>query len=114
MGLNWGKYKSDWFKFEDIGDSIGGNIISLEEGSDYNGNTVPQLVIETDSGPRKVTAGQVMLQAALAEKEPEEGDHITITYSGNGEGKPGRAPAKLFKVEVTRAGAEAVTAADLV
>lgn len=100
-------------KFEDIGDTLSGTIISIEEGSDFNGNACPQLIIDTDAGPRKVTAGQKMLQAALAEKEPDEGDFITIAYTGDGEGRPGRAPAKLFKVDVTRKGAE-VTTADLV
>ena len=115
MAMDWKRYKSSFFKFEDIGDSISGTVLTVGEADDFNGNPCPKLVIDTDSGPRTVTAGQVMLQAALAEKEPDEGDHITITYYANGEGKPGRAPAKLFKVEVTRKGAqEKVGAADLV
>jgi hypothetical protein len=39
---------------------------------------------------------------------------VTITYYDNGPGKPGRAPAKLFTVEVKRASeVAAVTADDL-
>lgn len=112
--INWKKYASDFMTFESVGDSIAGTILSVEEGKDFNGNGVPQLVIETGDGARTVTAGQVMLKAALAEKEPDEGDWIQIVYTANGEGRPGKAPAKLFKVEVTRKGAETpVTASDL-
>jgi hypothetical protein len=53
-----------------------------------------------------------MLKAALAEHEPDEGDWIRITYTGDGERKPGRAPTKLFAVEVRRA--SGVSAEDLV
>lgn len=116
MALNWNKYKSSegsrFFKFEGIGDSISGTIVSIEEGKDFNQKACPELLIETDEGNKQVTCGQVMLQSALAEKEPEEGDFIAITYYANGEGKPGRAPAKLFKVDVKRGGA--VGAEDLV
>lgn len=116
VALNWSKYKSAegsrFFKFAEIGDSISGTILSIEEGTDFNQRPCPALIIETDEGNKEVTAGQVMLQAALAEKEPEEGDFITITYYANGEGKPGKAPAKLFKVDVKRGGA--VGADDLV
>lgn len=113
MGLNWSKYKSEYVSFHDVGDAVQGTVISLSEGQDFNGNPCPQLVIDTTDGARTVTAGQTMLKAALAEKEPLEGDYITITYSGVGEGKPGRAPAKLFTVEVERGSGEAVGAADI-
>jgi hypothetical protein len=114
LALDWNRYKSNYMKFDSVGDSIEGTILALSEGEDFNGHPCPQLTIDTDSGPRKVTCGQVMLQAALAEKEPLEGDFVRITYSGAGEIRPGRTPAKLFSVTVTRKGAEeAVAAADL-
>lgn len=114
MAMDWSKYKSSFMKFEQIGDSIAGDIVAITDGDDFNGNPCPQLTLDTEDGVRKVTCGQKMLQAALAEREPQEGDHITITYSGVGEGKPGRAPAKLFTVEVVRAAeVEKVSAADL-
>lgn len=111
MGFDWSRYKSDFMKFEDVGDSISGAVLGIEMGTDYNGNPCPLLIIGTEDGARKVTAGQVMLQAALAEKGPAEGDHLTITYYANGEAKQGRNPAKLFKVDVKRGAA--VTADDL-
>jgi hypothetical protein len=88
-------------KFENVGDSVVGIIKQVREGKDFNGNPCPELILEDDDGDeRTVTAGQVLLRAALAEKAPQPGDKIRITYSGVGEGKPGKAPAKLFTVEV--------------
>ena len=101
--FTWNRYKSDFVKFDEIGTTVAGTILAIEEGTDFNGKPCPMLLIETDEGTKKVTAGQKMLQAALADKEPEEGDHCVISYYANGEGKPGRAPAKLFDVKVTRA-----------
>lgn len=104
----WDRFKGDFVKFENVGDGIRGVVRSLTfDGSDFNGKDCPKLVIEEEDGSvRTVTAGQVMLQRTLAEKQPDVGDKISIVYSGNGEGKPGRAPAKLFDVEVTKAGAD--------
>lgn len=113
-GFNWDRYKSDFVKFEEVGDNVKGEVLEINEGRDFNGNPCPQLVIETDDGTRTLTAGQKQLQARLAEKRPEIGDEVSITYSGVGEGKPGFAPAKLFTVEVTRsANTKAVSASDL-
>ena len=112
--VDWNRYKGDFVKFDAIGTSVEGDILSIEEGRDFNGGPAPQLTIDTAEGVKKVTAGQVMLQRALAEKQPQEGDRISITYYANGEGKPGQAPAKLFKVDLVRAGEQAaVGAADL-
>jgi hypothetical protein len=73
----------------------------VRQGSDFNQNPCPELVLEQDDGEEiTVTAGQVMLKRALAEKAPQTGDKIRITYSGVGDGRPGRAPAKLFTVDV--------------
>lgn len=109
--MDWSRFKSDFMSFSSIGDSIAGTIIALGMGADFNDNPCPQLTLDTDDGVRKVTCGQKMLQATLAEKEPDEGDHITITYYADGEKKAGRNPAKLFTVEVIRKGAEEPVAA---
>lgn len=117
MGFEYGKYtKSGGFmRFDEIGDSIEGEVLIVQEGNDFNGNPCPELIIETPSeGTKTVTAGQAMLKVALAEKQPQKGDRVRITYSGHGEGKPGRAPSKLFEVVVEKAGATApVSAEDL-
>lgn len=114
MPLDYDKYKNTgtWVKFDDIGDQVIGVVKEAREGRDYNNNPCPELVLEDEDGnERIVTAGQTLLKAALAEKRPSEGDKVRIIYSGNsGDGKPGRAPAKQFTVDV-KAGPHEVKAA---
>lgn len=105
MGFEYSKYvtSGDYVKFENVGDQIIGVIKDVREGRDFNGNPCPELILETDDGSeRTVSAGQVLLKAALAEKAPQPGDRVRITYSGVGDAKPGKAPAKQFTVEVKR------------
>lgn len=103
--FNWDEFKQtgDWVRFDNVGDGIIGVIKALRQGTDFNNNPCPELVIETEDGDEKtVTAGQVLLKAALAEKQPQVGDKIRIVYSGVGDAKPGKAPAKQFTVDVKK------------
>jgi hypothetical protein len=103
MSFNYDKYTSgDYVKFDEVGDSVTGIIKEIREGRDFNGNPCPLITLEvSEEGDEKtLTAGQVLLKAALAEKAPQVGDKIRITYSGVGEAKPGKAPAKVFTVDV--------------
>lgn len=104
MPIDYDKYvqSGQYARFDNPGDQVVGVIKEDREGSDYNGNPCPELVIEDDDGNEiTVTAGQVMLKKALAEQRPGIGDKIRITYTGkSADAKPGRAPAKLFTVEV--------------
>lgn len=105
MGFDYDKYTSgDFVKFENVNDSVIGIIKEIREGKDFNGNPCPLLVLEvSEEGDEKtLTAGQVLLKAALAEKAPQVGDKIRIVYSGVGDAKPGKAPAKQFTVEVKK------------
>lgn len=105
----WDEFQSDYVTFKNIGDAVAGEIISLSKASDFNGNPCPQLIIRNDAGePKTVTAGQVMLRAKLAELRPTVGDRIGIVYSSDGPGSPGKAPAKLFTVQVRRATGELI------
>ena len=99
--FNWDEFKQtgDWVTFKDVGDTAIGDITAIRAGQDFNGNPCPELVIKMDDGvERTVTASQVMLKSALAEQAPQVGDRIRIVYSGVGDAKPGKAPAKLFDV----------------
>ena len=104
MPFDYDKYATNggaYMKFENVGDQIVGVIKEVREGRDFNGNPCPELVLEDDDGDeRVVSAGQVLLKAALAEKAPQKGNKVRITYSGIGDAKPGKAPAKLFTVDV--------------
>jgi Uma2 family endonuclease len=99
----WDDYMQtgDWITFTNIGDGVVGIIKAIRVGKDFNGNPCPELIIEVDSGEEKtLTAGQVLLKQALAELRPGVGDKVRIVYSGIGEARPGKAPAKQFTVEV--------------
>lgn len=103
MTFDWSRYTGgDFVKFENVGDQVVGIIKHVREGRDFNGNPCPLLILEVNAeGDEKtLTAGQVRLKAALAEKAPKVGDKIRITYSGVGEAQPGKAPAKEFTVDV--------------
>lgn len=103
MSFDYDKYAGggDYVKFENVGDQVIGVIKEVREGRDFSKNPCPELVLEVEDGEEKtVTAGQVMLKQALAEKRPQKGDKVRITYSGVGDAKPGQAPAKLFTVDV--------------
>lgn len=97
----WDEFQTtgDWITFNDVGDKVVGTVKAIRRGEDFNHKPCPELIIDVDNeGEKTLTAGQVMLKSALAEKRPQVGDRIAIVYSGVGEAKPGKAPAKLFDV----------------
>lgn len=101
--FNWDQFAnaSGFWTAENVGDSIAGDILTIRIGQDFNKQPVPELVIRTAEGDDvAVTAGQVVLKRLLAEIRPQVGEKIGITYTGAGEAKPGKAPAKLFTVQV--------------
>ena len=106
MAFDYSKYTSGtgvYVKFENVGDQVIGVVKEVREGRTFKGNPCPELVLEDESGEERiVTAGQVMLRAALAERQPQPGDKVRIIYSGVGEAKPGQAPPKLFSVDVKK------------
>jgi hypothetical protein len=55
-----------------------------------------------------VLAGPKALQGLLAAHRPASGDRIGIVFTGFGEAKPGKSPAKLFDVAVKRDGANVI------
>lgn len=103
MTFDYSQYTTgDFVKFNEVGDQVVGIIKHIREGVDFGGNPVPELILEVNAeGDEKtLTAGQVRLKILLAEKMPKVGDKIRITYSGVGEAKPGKAPAKEFTLDV--------------
>jgi hypothetical protein len=112
--FDWDEYANtgDWITFAQVGDSAVGTVKAVRRGKDFNGNPCPELVIETTDGEKTLTAGQVMLKSALAVAQPQVGDKIAIVYSGIGDAKPGKAPAKLFEVSVQKPGAPSGVSAD--
>lgn len=102
MVFDWETFANngDFVSFKEVGDQIVGVIKQIRTGKDFNGNPCPEMVLDVDGEEKTITAGQVLLKAALAEKAPQVGDKIRIVYSGIGEARPGKAPAKQFTVDV--------------
>jgi len=102
FGSQGGDYPEP-FKFLEINDGIGGEIVSLKVATMPDGTRIPAMEIRTDEGTTwSVLASQRNLQAQLAQHRPATGDRIGIVMTGLGESKPGKSPAKLFQVQLKR------------
>lgn len=107
---DWNEFKSTgaWITFTDVGDTFTGTVRAIRTGADFNGNPCPELIVADEAGEEwTITAGQVMLKSELAAQAPQVGDKIYIAFTGLGEAKPGKAPAKQFKVAVSTAAGNA-------
>jgi len=93
------KINSDYIKFETPGDNVSGIIVAIRAHKFDDGNVVPQIILNTDEGEKTVTAGQMQLKALLAEKRPNVGDTITITFM-EVEKRSGGKTLKKFDVQV--------------
>ena len=104
---------SEYVKFENIGDTVSGCVLSVIAHRFDDGKVVPKIILETDDGEIALTAGQVRLKAALADQRPEPGDTITVTLTDI-EKRAGGKTLKHFDVVVVRGkGAPAAVASDL-
>ena len=101
------KINSDYIKFENPGDTASGTIVAIRAHKFDDGNVVPQIILNTADGEKTVTAGQMQLKAMLADKRPNVGDTITITFT-EVEKRSGGKTLKKFDVQV---GAQHATAA---
>lgn len=104
------KVNGDYIKFDAIGDTVTGAVIAIRAHKWDDGQVSPQILLDCDGEEKTVTAGQIRLKAALAEKRPEEGDLLTITLSDI-EKRAGGKTLKHFDVSVVRAGDPAAKAA---
>lgn len=89
-------------RFDTPGQTIVGTIVRRESGTNFDGDPVPQLVLDTDDGTQIVTGSTVNLrQQMLAHRDDLiPGARIRLTYTGVGVAKPGKAAPKLFTLEV--------------
>lgn len=116
MGFDWSRYQDGQrFKFVNPGDKVEGEIVRITATTfGGTGDPTPVLSIKKSDGTTvEVTASQTVLQRRLADFGPDEGDTISITYTGEDteNQKPGRSAAKLFDVVVKKGKAEATVAA---
>lgn len=108
MPFDWSRYQDGQrFKFVNPGDRIEGEIARISVTTfGGTGEPTPVLTIKKSDGTTvEVTASQTVLQRRLADAGPDEGDFVSITYTGEDieNQKPGRSAAKLFDVVLTPA-----------
>jgi hypothetical protein len=73
---------SDFVKFETVGDTVTGTIRAIKVHRWEDGTACPELILDCGAdGEKSLTAGQVRLKAILAEKRPNVGDVITVTFT---------------------------------
>ena len=87
--------------FENVGDSVEGTITDIGLQSWEDGTVTPKITLDTEEGTRIITAGQVRLRIALAEKRPEVGDYLRVSLIGIEDRSEGKF-LKHFAVDVTR------------
>lgn len=92
----------DYVKFDNIGDSVNGVVIAIGAHRWDDGSVSPQIVLDTVDGEKTITAGQIRLKAALAEKRPEADDVLTIKLTDI-EKRSGGKTLKHFEVTVVKA-----------
>ena len=101
---------SDYASFNEVGDSVSGVVTGVYAHRFDDGKVVPKIMLDTSSGEIALTAGQVRLKAALAEKRPEIGDTLTVKLTEI-EKRAGGKTLKHFDVNVAKgAGAPASAA----
>lgn len=83
-----------WDSYE-VGDFIEGILVAKE--SEVGENKSWMYNLETAEGVKNVW-GSAILDSRM--KFVKVGNKVKITYKGLGEGKTGRSPPKIFKVEV--------------
>jgi hypothetical protein len=101
----------EYVKFAAPGDSCEGFITSLGIHTWDDGKSSPQIFLYSeDDGDRVLTATQSALKSLLAQKRPEQGDHLAVTYTGDRTTAKGY-QVKQFEVVVTKADTEKPAAA---
>lgn len=95
----------DFQTWDDIGDTLAGDIIDVRKGEDFNGRPCPELVIRNDDGRDIVmTCGQANLRAQIMDLKPETGDRIKVAFVRTEKADKGQ--KKIFEIKVVQGGAK--------
>lgn len=99
------RQSGEYVTFNNPGDKVTGTVLSIRKHKFDDGSVAPQILLTDDSDgeERTVTAGQIRLKAALAEKRPQVGDRISIELT-QVEKRAGGKTLKHFDVTVTPPG----------
>jgi uncharacterized protein YhfF len=88
----------DFIKFENVGDSVTGTVLSVGKHTFPDGKVAIKLIIDTDDGEKTLTAGQIQLAQKLQELRPEVGEIVSIKHTGVEKRAAGKT-MKLFDVK---------------
>lgn len=86
----------DFWSYENEGDVIEGTLVKVEDEVGMNKSKIYSL--ESEPGVFKSVWGSTILDQRMT--LVKVGQRVRITYKGLSEKKPGKNPAKIFKVEV--------------
>ena len=92
---------SAYVNFKNIGDSVEGTVMSVGLQTWDDGTVAPKIILHTGGGERTLTAGQIRLKMALADKRPEQGDYLTVKFISI-EDRGGGKTLKHFDVDVRK------------
>lgn len=104
------KASTDWFKFEQVGDTAKGTIAKLGKKVWADGSVGIEIMFTEEDAPT-VTASQTLLKQALFALKPAAGDKIVIEYAAL-EKRPGGKTLKRFKVKLQHAEGGAIDEID--
>lgn len=93
----------EYVRFETPGDTITGTVMQLSVRTFDDGKKAAQIVLDTDRGPRTLTASQTHLARLMRAHRPELGDTVTIRFDSIEKMTGGRT-RKTFTMGVQRAG----------
>lgn len=116
MSIDWNQFERpsgdfNRWKPETEGDKISGIVKVVRIATMPDGNRYPSLTITSQGVDYEVLASQTQLLRILAEKKPQPGDTISITFVRL-EKLAGSKTLKHFTVEVTRG--KPTTAEDII
>jgi hypothetical protein len=94
------QFKSDRVRFEDVGDSIAGQLRGIEIKAGQSGDVLVLTVEDDSSGEERQVWCPTMLARAVADRDPGIGAHIKATLTGlRPTGRP--SPLKEFVFEAS-------------
>jgi hypothetical protein len=95
----FGKYSSDFVKFEEVGNRVEGTLLGVAEETGTSGDSYPVLKLDTHEGECRIRASQYKLKELLAVKDPQDGDWLEIELTGFEQASKGK--MKIFRLDVT-------------
>jgi len=82
--------QDNYWDSPEVGDTLAGDVVAIEEGTTREGARYPILVLDTDDGVVRVRAARKQLRAQLEEKHAKVGDQVALRFDGTKRSAKGR------------------------